>query len=136
MQQQLALFHVYHNFVLPHASLRQPLPVPQPTNCGDSVKRWQPWTPAMAAGLTDHVWTLQEVLLFRVPPWPQPLSRTDDRLMRTIQTAWERGRNITRTLQGRDPAQRTLTIPGERATIGCASRCFSTEGACRWRASR
>src|SRR5262249_19560429 len=36
MQQQLALFHVYHNFVLPHASLRQPLPVPQPTNCGGS----------------------------------------------------------------------------------------------------
>jgi hypothetical protein len=26
----------------------------------------------MAAGLTDHVWTLREVLLFRVPPWPQP----------------------------------------------------------------
>src|SRR5207244_539793 len=24
--QQLALFHAYHNFVLPHASLRQPLP--------------------------------------------------------------------------------------------------------------
>ncbi len=28
-------------------------------------------TPAMAAGLTDHVWTLREVLLYRVPPWPQ-----------------------------------------------------------------
>ena len=28
--------------------------------------------PAMAVGLTDHVWTLREVLLFRVPPWPQP----------------------------------------------------------------
>jgi hypothetical protein len=26
----------------------------------------------MAAGLTDRVWTLREVLLFRVPPWPQP----------------------------------------------------------------
>jgi hypothetical protein len=25
----------------------------------------------MAAGLTDHVWTLREVLLFRAPPWPQ-----------------------------------------------------------------
>ena len=37
-----------------------------------SAKRWQPRTPAMAAGLTDHVWTLREVLLFRVPPWPQP----------------------------------------------------------------
>ena len=29
-------------------------------------------TPAMAAGLTDRVWTLKEVLLYRVPPWPQP----------------------------------------------------------------
>ncbi len=27
--------------------------------------------PAMAAGVTDHVWSLKEVLLFRVPPWPQ-----------------------------------------------------------------
>ena len=26
----------------------------------------------MAAGLTDHVWSLREVLLYRVPPWPQP----------------------------------------------------------------
>jgi hypothetical protein len=25
----------------------------------------------MAAGVTDHVWSLKEVLLFRVPPWPQ-----------------------------------------------------------------
>ena len=24
-------------------------------------------------GATDHVWTLREVLLFRVPPWPQPV---------------------------------------------------------------
>jgi hypothetical protein len=24
------------------------------------------------AGLTDHVWSLKEVLLYRVPPWPQP----------------------------------------------------------------
>jgi hypothetical protein len=26
----------------------------------------------MAVGLTDRVWSLREVLLFRVPPWPQP----------------------------------------------------------------
>ena len=25
----------------------------------------------MTAGLTDHVWTLRAVLLFRVPPSPQ-----------------------------------------------------------------
>jgi hypothetical protein len=28
-------------------------------------------TLAMAAGVTDRVWSLKEVLLFRVPPWPQ-----------------------------------------------------------------
>ena len=25
----------------------------------------------MAAGLTDHVWSVREVLMSRVPPWPQ-----------------------------------------------------------------
>lgn len=24
-----------------------------------------------AAGLTDHVWSLRDVLMIRVPPWPQ-----------------------------------------------------------------
>jgi IS1 family transposase len=72
IQQQLALYHVYYNFCLPHASVRQPLLQPEPTHGTGSAKRWQPRTPAMAAGLTDHVWTLREVLLFRVPPWPQP----------------------------------------------------------------
>jgi IS1 family transposase len=72
LRHQLALFHVYHNFILPHASLRQPLPVPEPTHGTGSARLWQPRTPAMAAGLTDHVWTLCEVLLYRVPPWPQP----------------------------------------------------------------
>ncbi len=72
LRQQLALYHVYHNFCLPHTSLRQALPLPEPTNGTGSAKTWRPCTPAMAAGLTDHVWTLREVLLFRVPPWPQP----------------------------------------------------------------
>jgi hypothetical protein len=72
LHQQLGLYHVYYNFCLPHTSMRQPLPQPVPTNGTGTVKRWQPQTPAMAAGLTDHVWTLREVLLFRVPPWPQP----------------------------------------------------------------
>jgi IS1 family transposase len=72
VRQQLALFQTYHNFCLPHASLRQPLLQPVPTNGTGSVRQWRPCTPAMAAGLTDRVWTLREVLLFRVPPWPQP----------------------------------------------------------------
>jgi len=71
MRQQLVLSHTYYNFCLPHASLRQALPRPEPTQGTGAAKRWQPRTPAMAAGLTDHVWSLREVLLFRVPPWPQ-----------------------------------------------------------------
>ncbi len=72
LRQQLALFQVYHNFVLPHASLRQALAEPISTHGSGSAKLWQPCTPVMRAGLTDHIWRLQEVLLFRVPPWPQP----------------------------------------------------------------
>jgi len=30
--------------------------------------KWVERTPAMAAGLTDHVWTLEEILRYRVPP--------------------------------------------------------------------
>jgi hypothetical protein len=73
LRQQLALYHVYYNFCLPHASLRQPVPQPVHTNGTGSARHWRPCTPAMAAGLTDHVWSLREVLLYRVPPWPQPV---------------------------------------------------------------
>jgi len=72
---QLGLFEVYHNLVLPHTSLRQPLLIPEVTNGRGSTRVWRPCTPAMAAGVTDHVWTLKEVLLYRVPPWPQPQAR-------------------------------------------------------------
>ena len=72
LRQQLALFQTYHNFVLPHASLRLPLPELDTICETGSIKRWQPRTPAMAAGLTDHVWSLRDVLLYRVPPGPQP----------------------------------------------------------------
>src|SRR5438093_1896545 len=61
LRQQLALYHVYYNFCLPHASLRHPLLPPEPTHGTGSAKRWQPRTPAMAAGLTDHVWTLRDM---------------------------------------------------------------------------
>jgi len=75
LRQQLTLYQVYYNFCLPHASIRQPLAQPEPTKGSGSAKTWRPWTPAMAAGLTNHVWTLREVLLYRVPPWPQPQAR-------------------------------------------------------------
>src|SRR6266566_5421311 len=58
LRDQVSLFQVYHNFVLPHASLRQALLIPEVPNDNGSARLWRPCTPAMAAGLTDHVWSL------------------------------------------------------------------------------
>ena len=74
LRHQLALSHTYYNFCLPHASLRQALAAPGSTKGTGSAKVWRPCTPALAAGRTDHVWSLREVVFFRVPPWPQPQS--------------------------------------------------------------
>ena len=34
----------------------------------DGKRRWKPISPAMAAGLTDHVWSVKELLSTVVPP--------------------------------------------------------------------
>jgi hypothetical protein len=73
LPQQLTLYQTSYNFGLPHASLRQALPQPEPTQGMGSARQGRPRTPAMAAGLPDHGWPLREVLLFRVPPWPHPV---------------------------------------------------------------
>jgi hypothetical protein len=62
LQQHLDLEDAVFNFVRPHLSLRVALP--QPIN----GRKWQRRTPAMTAGLTDHIWTLEELLSYRVPP--------------------------------------------------------------------
>ncbi len=67
-EKQLWLSLAYYHSVLPHHSLRHPLPVTEPTRGSGSPRRWCPTTPAMAAGLTDHVWTTEELLSYRVSP--------------------------------------------------------------------
>ena len=59
-----------YNFCWAHASLRLPAPPGHPV-------RWQERTPAMAAGLTDHRWTMAELLHYQppVPAWPPPKRR-------------------------------------------------------------
>ena len=66
-EKQLWLSIAYYHFVLPHHSLRQPLETPEPTRGKGTPKRWKPVTPAMTAGITDHVWTTPELLSYRVP---------------------------------------------------------------------
>jgi IS1 family transposase len=69
---QLEVAIAYYHLVRPHGSLRQRLPSPEATRGAGSPKRWEPRTPAMAAGLTDHVWTMEELLSFRVPVGASP----------------------------------------------------------------
>ena len=67
LEKQLWVSLAYYHFVLPHQSLRVPLPVPIPTRGSGSEKRWQLVTPAIAADLTDHIWSTSELLTYRVP---------------------------------------------------------------------
>ncbi len=48
-----------YNVCWPHASLRVRV---------IGARTWQERTPAMAAGLTDHPWTMEDLLRYRVPP--------------------------------------------------------------------
>lgn len=67
LERQLWVALAYYHLVLPHASLRLALDEPEPTRGAGSARRWRPVTPAMAAGVTDHVWTTTELLSYRVP---------------------------------------------------------------------
>ena len=66
-ETQLWLSLAYYHLVLPHHGLREELPIPEPTRGTGSARRWRPITPAMTAGITDHVWTTTELLSYRVP---------------------------------------------------------------------
>jgi len=75
LEAAVALEDAYYNFCLPHDSLKRSLAHPRPTNGNGSPKKWSPRTPMMAESLTFHVWTLEELLSFRVPPrhiWTDP----------------------------------------------------------------
>ena len=47
LSQAVSLHFMHYNFARPHKSLSKPYPT----------------TPAMAAGVGDHVWTLEEIAL-------------------------------------------------------------------------
>ena len=69
LRDQLELAFAYYHFCCPHRGLRQRLESQVPTKgLRGSPKKWRQCTPAMAAGLTDHIWTIDELLSFRVPP--------------------------------------------------------------------
>jgi len=70
LEYHLHLVLAYYHFVLYHSSLRERLPEPIPTRGNGSPKIWRQQTPAMSAGLTDHKWTMEELLMYQVPAGP------------------------------------------------------------------
>ena len=74
LHEEMFLVGTVYNFCTPHASLR----------CDQQM------TPAMAAGITDHCWTMQELFSFHVPlpVWVPPKRR--GRPSRALQSLSER----------------------------------------------
>jgi IS1 family transposase len=68
MRQRVVLYQAFYNMARPHMSLRQPLPPHERTRHDAILPRWRECTPAMAAGITDHVWTLRELLTAKFEP--------------------------------------------------------------------
>jgi len=62
----LEWWRAYYHFCRPHLSLRLQLDVPQARRGKQTPRRYGPRTPAMAAGLTDHLWSVEELLAFPV----------------------------------------------------------------------
>lgn len=78
MLEQGDLVGCVYNFCTPHQSLRLKLYL-------DSHRyRWVKRTPAMAAGLTNHCWSVREVLCFKIasPPYLPPKRRGRPRKLR------------------------------------------------------
>jgi transposase-like protein len=82
LEHGMSLVGTVYNFCTYHASLRL---AAQATGTGATTR-----TPAMAAGSTDHGWTVRELLAFHVPPprWAPPKQR--GRPSRALQRLIER----------------------------------------------
>jgi hypothetical protein len=55
----LGLYKAWYNLVKTHKGLRVRSP--------KTGKKWERRTPAMAAGITDHPWTMEELMTYRAP---------------------------------------------------------------------
>lgn len=70
LQAGMYLVGCAYNFCWYHASLRR-------AAGAGSERKWREHTPAMAAGLTDHCWSMRELLRYQVPlpAWTPPKRR-------------------------------------------------------------
>src|SRR6185503_821566 len=68
LQAGMFIVGCIYNFCAYHDSLRVAFYLAQ------GGQRWLHRSPAIAAGLTDHLWTMEELFTFKVPPprWTPP----------------------------------------------------------------
>jgi len=83
LQTGMYLVGCLYNFCSYHRSLRIPFFLPS------GGQRWLHRTPAIAAGLTNHLWSLDELFWFKIPPpfWtpPNKRGRPSKEILRLIQ---------------------------------------------------
>lgn len=86
LEHGVYLMGTIYNFCTPHASLALPLVV------GSRERmHWVQRTPAMAAGITQHCWTVKELMLYHVPlpRWTPPTVRgRPSRQMKQLMQQW------------------------------------------------
>jgi len=58
LKRQMHLYQAYFNLSRSHRGLRQRLN-------GNGMVKWNHRSPAVAAGITDHVWTLRELMCYK-----------------------------------------------------------------------
>ena len=66
LRHRIVFFHAFYNLVRPHMSLRRPLQA----DASDAPRfhtQYEQRTPALAAGLTDHIWCFRELLTAKLP---------------------------------------------------------------------
>jgi len=62
LKAHLALQVAYYHFARPHLSLRERV---AENADNKATRRWQKRTPAMSSNITDHIWSLRELLTFK-----------------------------------------------------------------------
>jgi transposase InsO family protein len=64
LAEQFEWWRAWYHFCQPHASLRVQLETPRARRGRQTPQCYLTRPPAMAVGLTDHVWTVAELLAF------------------------------------------------------------------------
>jgi IS1 family transposase len=61
LKDQMTVYQSYFNFVRPHHGLKVAI-----ADHHNRLRKWQDRTPAVAAGLTDHIWSFKELMTKRI----------------------------------------------------------------------